>query len=121
MHFSFALAVRHAVPAISPYREFAEAIRKSGHLVTVNRLLPPGAAATVRIRNGKILTTDGPYAETKEQLGGYYVVEAADLNEAIQLASRIPDARIGCVEVRLIAEDSQTLRALAAAMPETTR
>ena len=83
--------------------------------------MPPDAATTVRVRSGKILTTDGPYAETKEQLGGYYVVEATDLNEAIQLASRIPGARIGCVEVRPIAEDSQTLRALGAATPETTR
>ena len=103
------------------YREFTEAIRKSGHLVAVNRLLPPDAATTVRVRKGKISTTDGPYAETKEQLGGYYVIEATDLNEAIQLASRIPGARIGCVEVRPIAEDPQTLRALGAATPETPR
>jgi hypothetical protein len=75
-------------------------------------LLPPEAATTVRVRNGKVLTTDGPYAETKEQLGGYYVIEARDMNEAIQVAARIPGARFGCVEVRPIAEDSQTLNAL---------
>jgi hypothetical protein len=103
------------------YREFTEAIRKSGHFVAVNRLLPPHAATTVRVRKGKIATTDGPYAETKEQLGGYYVIEATDLNEAIQLASRIPGARSGCVEVRPIAEDPLTLRALGAATPETPR
>ena len=102
------------------YREFTEAIRKSGHLVAVNRLLPPHAATTVRVRKGKIATTDGPYAETKEQLGGYYVIEATDLNEAIQVASRIPGARSGCVEVRPIADDPQTLRALEAAT-ETPR
>jgi len=56
--------------------------------------------------------SDGPYAETKEQLGGYYLIEARDLNEAIQVAARIPGATIGCVEVRPIAEDAQTLRAL---------
>ena len=60
----------------------------------------------------KFLTTDGPFAETKEQIGGYYVIEAKDMNEAIQVASRIPGARLGCVEVRPIAEDAQTLRAL---------
>jgi hypothetical protein len=94
------------------YREFTEAIRKSGHFVAVNRLLPPDAATTVRVRQGEVSVTDGPYAETKEQLGGYYVIEARDLNEAIQVASRTPGAKIGCVEVRPIAEDERTLRAL---------
>ena len=103
------------------YAEFTEAIRKSGHLLTVSRLLPPDAATTVRVRKGKVSTTDGPYAETKEQLGGYYVIEARDLNEAIQVASRIPGARIGCVEVRPIAGDSRTLRALGFATPDTPR
>lgn len=64
------------------------------------------------MRNGKTTTTDGPFAETKEQLGGYYLIEAMDLNEAIQVASRIPGAKIGCVEVRPVAEDAQTLQAL---------
>ena len=94
------------------YREFTDAIRASGHLVGVNRLLPPSAATTVRLRQGKVTTTDGPYAETKEQLGGYYVIEARDLNEAIHVASRIPGARLGCVEVRPIADDAQTREAL---------
>jgi hypothetical protein len=66
-------------------------------------------AITVSVRNGKVSTTDGPFAETKEQLGGYYVIEAKDLNEAIQVAANIPGARFGCVEVRPIAEDPQTL------------
>jgi hypothetical protein len=82
------------------YREFTEAIRKSGHFLGCNRLLPPQAAITVRVRRGRISATDGPFAETKEQLGGYYLIEARDLNEAIQVASRIPGVRIGCVEVR---------------------
>ncbi|MGQ0657893.1 MAG: YciI family protein [Chromatiales bacterium] len=103
------------------YAEFTEAIRRSGHFMAVNRLQPPEAATTVRVRNGKVSTTDGPYAETKEQLGGYYVIEARDLNEAIQVASRIPGARIGCVEVRPIAEDSRTLRALGFVAPDAPR
>jgi hypothetical protein len=64
-------------------------------------------ATTVRVRNGKISTTDGPFAETKEQLGGYYLIEARDLNDAIQVAARIPSARIGSVEVRPIMEFNQ--------------
>jgi len=94
------------------YREFTAAIRESGHFTAGNRLLPPHTARTVRVRNGKVSTTDGPYAETKEQLGGYYVIEARDPDEAVQLAARIPGAWIGCVEVRPIAEDEPTLRAL---------
>ena len=94
------------------YARFTDEIRNNGHLIGVNRLEPPAAAVTVRVRQGRVSTTDGPYAETKEQLGGYYVIEARDLNEAIQVASRIPGARIGCVEVRPIAEDARTLRAL---------
>ena len=90
------------------YREFTESIRKSGHLVSANRLKPPAEAATVRVRQGNVSTTDGPYVETKEQLGGYYVIEARDLNEAIRVASRIPGASRGCVEVRPIADDAQT-------------
>ena len=94
------------------YREFTAALRKSGHLASCNRLLPPPAATTVRVRNGKVSTTDGPYAETKEQLGGYYVIEARDMDEAVQVAARIPGAWIGCVELRPIAVDERTLRAL---------
>ena len=94
------------------YREFTDDIRRSGHFVECNRLLPPIAATTVRVRRGNVSTTDGPFVETKEQLGGYYVIEARDMNEAIQVASRIPGARRGCVEVRPIAEDLQTRNAL---------
>ena len=94
------------------YREFTDAIRRSGHYAGCNRLLPPDAASTVRVREGRISVTDGPWVETKEQLGGYYLIEARDLNEAIQVAARIPGARFGCVEVRPVAEDLQTVRAL---------
>jgi hypothetical protein len=92
--------------------EFTQAIRRSGHFVGCNRLLPPATATTVRVRKGKVTATDGPYAETKEQLGGYYLIEARDLDEAIQVATRIPGAWIGCVEVRPVAEDERTLRAI---------
>ncbi|MCL4801081.1 MAG: YciI family protein [Burkholderiales bacterium] len=94
------------------YAEFTTAIRASGHFVGCNRLLPPAAATTVRVRDGRVSVTDGPYAETKEQLGGYYVIEAADRDEAIRVAARIPGAWIGSVELQPIAEDEQTLRAL---------
>jgi hypothetical protein len=96
------------------YTEFTAAIRKSGHFIGCNRLLPPSTATTIRVRKGKVMTTDGPYVETKEQLGGYYVIEARDLNEATRVAARIPGAWIGCVEVRPIAEDERTLRAIGA-------
>ena len=103
------------------YFEFTEAIKKSGHFIGANRLVPPHGATTVRVRRGKVSTTDGPFAETKEQLGGYYLIEAKDLNEAIRVASRIPGARLGCVEVRPVAEDSRTLRALGFVAPDTPR
>jgi hypothetical protein len=103
------------------YREFTESIRRSGHFVDSNRLQPPGTATTVRVRNGKVSITDGPFAETKEQFGGYYVIEAEDLNGAIEVAARIPGARIGCVEVRPIAEDSRTLQALGMVAQNTIR
>jgi hypothetical protein len=95
------------------YREFTRNLRDSGHYLGANRLLPPDAATTVRVRKGKVATTDGPWVETKEQLGGYYLIEARDLNEAIQIAAKIPGAWIGCVEVRPIAEDAQTRDILA--------
>jgi hypothetical protein len=94
------------------YREFTAALRASGHFVACNRLLPASTATTVRVRQGKVSAVDGPYAETKEQLGGYYIIEARDLNEAIQIAGRIPGARIGCVEIRPVAQDLRTLDAL---------
>ena len=102
------------------YSEFTREIRRSGHFVGCNRLLPPRTATTVRVRKGKVSTTDGPYAETKEQLGGYYLIEAQDMNEAVGVAARIPGAWIGCVEVRPIAEDEKTLRALGFA-PDSPR
>jgi len=84
------------------YTEFNDGLRKSGHYLGCNRLQPADTAVTVRVRDGKLMTTDGPFAETKEQLGGYYLVDAKDLDEAIALAARIPAARTGSIEVRPI-------------------
>ncbi len=84
------------------YFAFSEDIRKSGHYVAAEALQPVQTATTVRIRNGKVSTTDGPFAETKEQLGGFYLIEARDLNDALQVASKIPSARTGSIEVRPI-------------------
>jgi hypothetical protein len=89
------------------YFAFTEGIRKSGHYIGGEALQPVQTATTVRIRNGKLSTTDGPFAETKEQLGGYYLINARDLNDAIQVASKIPSARLGSVEVRPIMEFDQ--------------
>ncbi len=89
------------------YFAFSEDIQKSGHYLGGNALQPTSAATTVRVRNGRVSTTDGPFAETKEQLGGYYLVEARDLNDAIQVASRIPGARLGSIEVRPVMEVMQ--------------
>jgi hypothetical protein len=86
------------------YGALTNDIKKSGHWVGGNPLQPTSTATTVRVRQGKVSTTDGPFAETKEQLGGYYLVEAKDLNEAIQLAARIPSVRTGSIEVRPIME-----------------
>ena len=91
------------------YAEFTEDIKRNGHFIGANRLTPAATAITVRVRNSKVSTTDGPFAETKEQFGGYYVIEAEDRNQAIEIAAKIPGARFGCVEVRPIAEDPQTL------------
>jgi hypothetical protein len=86
------------------YMSYTEGIQKSGHYLGGNALQPTHTATTVRSRGGKISTTDGPFAETKEQLGGYYLIEAKDLNDAIQVASRIPSVKFGSIEVRPIHE-----------------
>ena len=86
------------------YVSFTNDIRAQGHYVAGEALQPVRTATTVRVRNGSIVTTDGLCAETVEQLGGFYLIEARDLNEAIQVASRIPSARIGSIEVRPIVD-----------------
>ncbi len=97
----------HAVPE-SPEDEechaYDQELRERGYVIASEALAPVETATTVRVNDGQTSVTDGPFAETKEQLGGFYMIEARDLNEAIQVAARIPAARIGCVEVRPIRE-----------------
>jgi hypothetical protein len=81
---------------------FDKSVRASGHCIASEALEPVATATTVRVRNGKVSVTDGPFAETKECLAGFYLIEARDLNEAIQVASRIPPAQVGSIEVRPI-------------------
>jgi hypothetical protein len=85
------------------YFAFTDEIKKNGHYQGGNRLESVKSAATVRVRNGKVSATDGPFAETREQLGGYYLIEATDMSGAIQIAAKIPGARVGSIEVRPIA------------------
>jgi hypothetical protein len=81
---------------------YDDALRKAGHFIVAHALQPVEAATTIRVRSGKLSATDGPFAETKEQLGGFILIEARDLNEAIQVAAKIPVARYGSIEVRPI-------------------
>ncbi len=81
---------------------YDEAVRHSGHCLASEALQSVHTASTLRVRNGKLVITDGPFAETKEQLAGFYLIEARDLNEAIQVAAKIPPARVGSIEVRPI-------------------
>jgi len=87
---------------LSEYQTFTQSIIQSGQFKAGDRLQPTATATTVRVRDGKTLTTDGPFAETREQLAGYYMVDAKDLDSAIGIAARIPSARIGSIEVRPI-------------------
>jgi hypothetical protein len=79
---------------------YCDALHKSGTLIVAEALEPVDMATTIRVRNGKLFATDGPFAETKEQFGGFFLINARDLNEAIQVASKFPSARIGSMEVR---------------------
>jgi hypothetical protein len=83
---------------------FDEQLRRDRRCLASEALQPVQTAATVRVRNGKVSVTDGPFAETKEQLAGFYMIDAGDLDEAIQIAAKIPPAEVGCVEVRPIRE-----------------
>lgn len=80
--------------------ECVASLQNSGHFIAGDALHPVATATSVRLRDGKVLITDGPFAETKEQLAGYYLLEARDLNEALLLAQKIPAASMGCIEVR---------------------
>lgn len=83
---------------------YRDELRQGGHYITSSPLESVRAATTIRVRSGKVSVTDGPFAETREQLGGFYLIEARDLNEAIRLASQMPPARLGCIEVRPLKE-----------------
>lgn len=97
----------HAVPE-SPEDEechaYDQELRERGYVIAAEALSPVDTASTVRVNKGQTSVTDGPFADTKEQLGGFYMIEARDMNDAIQVAAGIPAARIGCVEVRPIRE-----------------
>ena len=103
---------------LGEYEVFNEEVARRGFLVQCEALLPTSTATTVRIRNGRASTSHGPAVNTREQLGGFYVVEADDMAEALQVASRIPSARHGAVEVRPIMSFSESLAALPAAMAD---
>ena len=91
-------AERQAI--VMEFRQFTQDLKTSRQYVAAARLHPTASATSVRVRDGKRLVTDGPFAETREQLGGYYVIDASDLDEAIAVAARIPGARMGTIEVR---------------------
>jgi len=86
------------------YRKLRDELQQTGQFVTGSQLQPIGTATTVRVREGKALVTDGPFAETHEQLGGYFLIEAKNLDEATNIARRIPSARAGSIEVRPLVE-----------------
>jgi hypothetical protein len=89
---------------VAEHRAYDEALRKSGRGITAEGLQPVRTATTVRMRNGQVITTDGPFAETKEQLGGFFLIDAPDLDEAIRVAAKIPAARLGSIEIRPVRE-----------------
>ena len=89
------------------YFEFTQSVMASGQYVAGEALQPAQTAMTVRIRDGKLITTDGPFAETHEQVGGFYLIEARDLTEAVRIAARIPSAHTGSIEVRPVVDFSQ--------------
>lgn len=91
-------------PRDAECQAYGEALHNSGQLLAAEALESVQTATTVRVRNGKTSITDGPFAETKEQLAGFYLVEARDLNHAIQIAAKIPPARVGSIEVRPVRE-----------------
>jgi hypothetical protein len=97
----FAARTEDMMPA---YGVFSEEVAKAGVMRAADRLQPAGSATTVRVRSGKRATTDGPFAETKEQLGGYYILDCKNLDEAIAYAAKIPTAKYGSIEVRPIWE-----------------
>jgi hypothetical protein len=99
-----AMSKREADACTEESLAYDEALRRSGHLIAAQALQPVETATTIRVRNGKLSTADGPFAETKEQLGGFILIEARDLNDALQVAAKIPMGRRGSIEVRPVKE-----------------
>jgi len=99
-----ALSASERQALIDEALDYDGALRRSGHYVASNALQSVQTATTVRVRNGKALITDGPFAETKEQLGGFILIEARDLNDAIRVAGKIPPGRFGSIEIRPVSE-----------------
>jgi hypothetical protein len=95
-----AMSPGEAETQFAAYMKFGEDMTKRGVLTGGERLRPSTDATTVQVRNGKVVTSDGPFAETKEQIGGFYLVEATDLDDAIEIAAQIPGAKSGSIEVR---------------------
>jgi hypothetical protein len=95
-----ALPARERQAIIDESLDYRETLRANGRYITSSPLQPVATATSVRVRDGKTLATDGPFAETKEQLGGFFLVEAADVKEAVGIAAKHPAARLGCIEVR---------------------
>jgi len=89
---------------VAEHLAYDDELRRSGHFVVAEGLEPVSTATTVRVRNGRVSTTDGPFAETKEALGGFYLIEARDLDEALELGAACPGAKYGSIEVRPIQE-----------------
>jgi hypothetical protein len=88
--------------------DYVESLRQNGHLIAAHPLRSATTASTLRVRDGNVIVTDGPFAETKEQIGGYFLLEARDFDEALALASKWPSARIGRIEVRPVDEELRT-------------
>ena len=92
---------------IQPWFDYTEAMQKAGVMLAGDALHPTSAATTVRVRNGETVATDGPFAETREQLGGYYLVDCTDLDQAIEWAARMPNADRGSIEIRPVVDFEQ--------------
>ena len=99
-----ALSKKEADTCTEESLAYDEGLRKSGHLLAAHALQPVETATTIRVRGGKATVTDGPFVETKEQLGGFFLIEAKDIDEACEVASRFPPARLGTIEVRPVQE-----------------
>ena len=104
-----ALTEAERIEIYGEYRKLREKLLSTGHFITGSQLQPIATATTVRVREGKELVTDGPFAETHEQLGGYFLIEAKDLDEATRIAAQIPSARTGSIEVRPLVESAEAV------------